>query len=155
MTKHAKILCSLAIGATALVTFSLSTTEAFARSGVVRRVAATHAPHVVNRTFVRGKLSPYAASNLRKSKSQAGLRRQLLTEKHGDKDPARILAWHDQLGDRADDEAKERLTQKVHHGPLLCGWCRAFTGRQDRPIRQPCRGRSCDRALRVHPPQST
>jgi hypothetical protein len=74
MTKHARMLCSLAITATALVTFSLSTTEAYARSGVVRRVAVSHAPHVANRSFVRYKMNPNAANNLRRSKV-AGIHR--------------------------------------------------------------------------------
>jgi hypothetical protein len=73
MTKYAKTLCSLAITAATLVTFSLSSNEAFARSGVMRRVAATHATRTVNKArpspFVRGKLNSYAASNLRNSKN--------------------------------------------------------------------------------------
>jgi uncharacterized membrane protein YgcG len=73
MTKYAKTLCSLAITAATLATFSLSSNEAFARSGVVRRVAAPHATRMVNKArpspFVRGKLNSYAASNLRNSKN--------------------------------------------------------------------------------------
>jgi hypothetical protein len=73
MTKYAKTLCSLAITAATLVTFSLSSNEAFARSGVVRRVAAPHATRTVNKArpspFVRGKLNPYASRNLRNSKN--------------------------------------------------------------------------------------
>src|SRR5215468_221770 len=72
MTKYAKMLCTLAIGATALATFSLSSDEAFARSGVVRRVA-TRVAHPVSQAranpFVRGRLNQYAAKNLRSSKS--------------------------------------------------------------------------------------
>jgi hypothetical protein len=73
MTKYAKTLCSLAITAATLATFSLSSNEAFARSGVVRRVAVPHATRMVNKArpspFVRGKLNSYAASNLRNSKN--------------------------------------------------------------------------------------
>src|SRR5690242_6006787 len=77
MTKYDKTLCSLAITATTLVTFSLSSNEAFARSGVVRRVAAPHATRSVNKArpspFVRGKLNPYASRNLRRNGNQASL----------------------------------------------------------------------------------
>jgi len=72
MTKYAKMLCTLAIGATALATFSLSSDEAFARSGVVRRVA-TRVAHPVSQAranpFVRGRLNQYAAKNLRNSRN--------------------------------------------------------------------------------------
>src|SRR2546427_5738524 len=125
MTKHAKMLCSLAMAATALVTFSLSSSEAFARYGVVRRVAATHASHSVNNArvspFVRGKLNPYAANSLRRS---ASLNRQNLTErkghngdkdKHGDKGHGHDRD-KDKYGDKdhGHDRDKDKYGDKGH-----------------------------------------
>src|SRR5215471_4609042 len=107
MTKYAKTLCSLAITAATLVTFSLSSNEAFARSGVVRRVAVAHNTRPVNKArpspFVRGKLNPYAASNLRSTKNVSWA-------KHPGEGNSRLLTegkGHGHDGHKSDKDGKE------------------------------------------------